>query len=99
MCEVAATQHAYGGYLCAGVFGALRKDAVMATLAEELSLLLAQLPKREQGRILNVARGLARPPVFPYSALPPGTPGSVVANLRVSPEAGEAMERALAMSL
>ena len=67
----------------------------MATIAEELSSLIAQLPRREQERVLNFARDLARPPVFPHSPLPPGAPGHVVAKLRVSAEAGEAMEKAL----
>lgn len=67
----------------------------MATIAEELSSLLAQLSPGEQERVLNFARGLAHPPVFPHSELPPGTPGHIVAKLRVSSEAGEAMEKAL----
>lgn len=67
----------------------------MATTAEELNALMAQLPPREQERVLSFARELAHPPVFPRTPLPPGTPGHVVASLRVSPEAGEAMERAL----
>ncbi len=67
----------------------------MATIAEELSLLVAQLPPSEQARVLDFARELARPPSYPNSPLPPGTPGDVVAKLRVSPEVGEAMERAL----
>lgn len=67
----------------------------MATIAEELTSLLAQLPPREQERILSFARELAHPPTFPHTPLPPGTPGHVVAQLRISPEFGEAMERAL----
>ncbi len=67
----------------------------MATIAEELNALLAQLPPREQERVLSFARELAHPPMVPHTPLPPGTPGHVVAKLRVSPEAGEAMERAL----
>ena len=67
----------------------------MATIAEELSSLLAQLPTREQERVLNFARELAHPPTFPHSPLPPGTPGYIMAQLRISPEFGEAMERAL----
>ena len=67
----------------------------MATIAEELSSLLAQLPTREQERVLNFARELAHPPTFSHSPLPPGTPGYIVAQLRISPEFGEAMERAL----
>jgi len=49
----------------------------------------------EQERVLSFARDLARRPVFPHTPLPPGTPGHVVAKLRVSPDAGEAMEKAL----
>ena len=67
----------------------------MATIAEELTSLLAQLPPREQERILGFARELAHPPTFPHTTLPPGTPGHIVAQLRISPEFGEAMERAL----
>lgn len=67
----------------------------MATVAEELTSLLAQLPPREQERILNFARELAHPPAFPHAPPPPGTPGHVVAQLRISPEFGEAMEQAL----
>ncbi|MGH2501033.1 MAG: hypothetical protein ACRDID_00810 [Ktedonobacterales bacterium] len=68
----------------------------MSTIAEELNALLAQLPPSEQARVLNFARDLARPPiVIAHTPLPPGTPGSIVAQLRVSPEVGEAMEQAL----
>jgi hypothetical protein len=67
----------------------------MATIAEEIASLVAQLPPREQERVLNFTRGLIHPPVFPHSTLPPGTPGHLVAKLRITPEAGEAMEKAL----
>jgi len=67
----------------------------MATIVEELQALVEQLPQNEQERVLSFARALAHPPVFPHSPLPPGTPGHVVAQLRVSPEVGEAMEKAL----
>ncbi|HKV84431.1 MAG TPA: hypothetical protein VJN88_07740 [Ktedonobacterales bacterium] len=68
----------------------------MSNIVEELASLVAQLPEREQERVLNFARELAHPPVFPHTPLPgPGTPGHVVAQLRVSDEVGEAMERAL----
>lgn len=68
----------------------------MSTIVEELSSLVAQLPLNEQERVLNFARGLAHPPVFPHTPLPPGsgTPGHVVASLRVSEEVADAMERA-----
>ncbi|MGH2504404.1 MAG: hypothetical protein ACRDID_18005 [Ktedonobacterales bacterium] len=69
----------------------------MSTIADELNALLAQLPPSEQARVLNFARDLARPPILvTHTPLPPGTPGSIVAQLRVSPEVGEAMEQALA---
>jgi hypothetical protein len=67
----------------------------MATIAEELAAVVAQLPPREQERVLSFARALANPPVFPHTPLPPGTPGQIAAQLRISPEAGEAMEQAL----
>ncbi|MEO7000217.1 MAG: hypothetical protein ABI068_00270 [Ktedonobacterales bacterium] len=47
--------------------------------------------------MLTYARSLAqsngRP--YPHTPLPPGTPGYIVAGLRVSPEGGEAMEQSL----
>jgi hypothetical protein len=67
----------------------------VSTIAEETSSVVAQLPLREQEQVLSFARALANPPTFPHTPLAPGTPGHVVARLRVSPEAGEAMERAL----
>ncbi len=73
----------------------LAEEPHMATFVEELSSLVAQLPPRDQERVLNYARELAHPPVFPHTPLPPGTPGHVVAKLRVSPEVGAALEQAL----
>jgi hypothetical protein len=67
----------------------------MATIAEELAAVVAQLPPRGQERVLSFARALANPPVFPHTPLPPGTRGYIAAQLRVSLEAGEAMEQAL----
>ena len=67
----------------------------MATMSDEIASLLAHLPPRDQERVLNFVRELAHPPVFAHTPLTPGTPGHVVAKLRVSPEAGEAMEQAL----
>ena len=67
----------------------------MATIVEELASLVAQLAPTEQERVLSFARDLAHPPVIQHSPLPPGTPGSVVAKLRVSSEFGEILERAL----
>lgn len=66
----------------------------MASIAEELTALLAQLPPADQARVLNFARDLAHTPAFAHTPLPPGAPGSAVAKLRVDPEAGEAMEQA-----
>jgi hypothetical protein len=56
---------------------------------------VAQLPPREQERMLSFPRALANAPVFPHTEIPPGTPGHIAAQLRVSPEAGAAMEQAL----
>jgi hypothetical protein len=67
----------------------------LVTIAEELSSILAQLSASDQERVLSFARELAHPPDFARAPLPPGTPGHVAAKLRVSPEAGEAMEQAL----
>lgn len=67
----------------------------MSTIAEELSTVVSQLSPREQERVLNFARGLAHPPRFPHSPLPPGTPGHLIAKLRVAPDVGESMEKAL----
>src|SRR5256885_11919984 len=68
---------------------------IMATIPEELESLLARLSEADQRRLLEYARALASAEPFPRSPLPPGTPGKVVAQLRVSPEVGEAMEHAL----
>lgn len=68
----------------------------MATIVEKPVALVVQLPPREQERVLNFARELAHPLVVPHTPLPTGTPGSIVAKLRVAPEVGEAMEQALA---
>jgi hypothetical protein len=67
----------------------------MATIAEEPYPLMAQLPPRKQEHVLSFACELAHPPAFPRTPLPPGTPGHVVASLRVSPEASAAIEQAL----
>lgn len=66
----------------------------MATIAEELASLLAQLPPSDQERVLNFARDLALPPTTQHTPLPPGAPGRLIANLRVDPETADAMERA-----
>jgi hypothetical protein len=67
----------------------------MATIAEELAAVVAQLPPREQERVLSFARALANPPVFPQTPLPPGSPPDALLRIRVDLEAGEAMEQAL----
>lgn len=73
----------------------------MATITEEIQEAVAHLPPSDQQRVLAYVRALAQagataqPSQVPHTPLPPGTPGSVIANLRVSPELGEALERAL----
>jgi hypothetical protein len=70
----------------------------MATIAEEINEAVAHLPPDDQQRVLNYARALAQATheaPLPHTPLPPGTPGHVIAQLRVSPELGEALERAL----
>lgn len=66
----------------------------MATIAEELTELLAQLPLSEQERVLSFARALAHVATTPHTTLPPGTPGIVIAQMRVDPETAKAMEEA-----
>jgi hypothetical protein len=69
--------------------------SLMATIPEELESLLARLSEVDQRRLLAYARALASAEPFPRSPLPPGTPGEVVARLRVSPEVGEALAHVL----
>lgn len=68
----------------------------MATTSEELHTMIDQLSAQDQERILAYARELAQPQPYPpaRSPLPPGTPGSIVAQLSVSPEVGAALEAA-----
>lgn len=66
----------------------------MATIVEELSSVVAQLPPREQERVLSFARALANPPVFPHTPLPPAKPNDLLLSLRVPPEVADAMEQA-----
>ncbi|HEY7093100.1 MAG TPA: hypothetical protein VH393_07980, partial [Ktedonobacterales bacterium] len=67
----------------------------MATIPEELESLLARLSEADQRRLLEYARALASAEPFPRSPLPPGSPPEALLRIRVSPEIGEAMERAL----
>lgn len=67
----------------------------MATIADELTALLAQLPQRDQERVLDFARVLAHPPDFPHTPLPEGSPPDALLRIRVDPEVGEAMEKAM----
>jgi hypothetical protein len=67
----------------------------LATIAEEITSLIERLWPNDQKGVLELARGLANPPAFLHTPLPPDTPGEVIAQLRVSPVVGEAMERAL----
>ena len=68
----------------------------MATIPEELHELLSHMGAEDQRRVLDYAKHIARPTRIPPTPLPPGTPGSVVAKLRVSPQLGEDLERAMA---
>ena len=68
----------------------------MSTTAEELHTMIDHLSAEDQARMLGYARELAQLQGFPHRPLPLGTPGSAIANLRVSPEGGDAMEQALA---
>ena len=67
----------------------------MATTTDELHNLIDQMSAQDQQRILAFARELAGLSPHPPTPLPPGTPGSAISDLRVSPEGGEAMEHAL----
>lgn len=67
----------------------------MATIAEEVSTLLARLPEREQERVLAFARSLANPVTYPHTPLPPGSPPEALLRFTVEPEVGEAMQMAL----
>lgn len=46
--------------------------------------------------MLNFARELAHPPVFPHTPLPPGSFPDALLRIQLDPEVGEAMEQALA---
>jgi hypothetical protein len=68
---------------------------IMATIPEELETLLARLSEADKRRLLEYAPALASAKPFPRSPLPPGSPPDALLRIRVSPEVGEAMERAL----
>lgn len=67
----------------------------MATTAEVQHIVIDHLSATDQARMLVYARALAQPQGFPHTPLALGTPGSAIANLRVSSEGGEEMEQAL----
>ena len=73
----------------------------MSTIADEIQEAVVHLPPSDQQRVLAYVRALAQVAQtaqvsqLPHTPLPSGTPGSVIANLRVSPELGEALERTL----
>jgi len=67
----------------------------MAAISEELTSLLERLSPADQRSVVEYARSLAHSTTFPRTPLPPGTPGAAVIRFSVSPEMGEAMERAL----
>jgi hypothetical protein len=67
----------------------------MATTIEELLRMIDQLSPQDQERVLAYTHELAAAQHLPHTMLPPGTPGHMIANLRVSPEGGAAMEQAL----
>lgn len=67
----------------------------MATIAEEITSLIERLSPNDQKGVLELACGLVNLPAFLHTPLAPDTPGEVLAQLRVSPVVGEAMERAL----
>ncbi len=70
----------------------------MATTAEELHAMIDRLPSRDQARILAYARELEQRKPYPHTPLPPGTPPEVLLRFTVSPEVGEALEQAFAVS-
>ena len=67
----------------------------MATISEEVRSLLERLPTGDQQRVLDYARRLADVQPFPHTPLPPGSSPDVLLRITVTPEVGEAMERAL----
>ena len=66
----------------------------MATIAEELALVLEKLSPREQERVPRFARDLATPAGFPHTPLPPGSSPDALLRIRVGPEVADAMKQA-----
>jgi hypothetical protein len=66
----------------------------MTSIVDELNALMAQLPPKEQERVLDFARELAHPPIFPHTPLPAAKPHDLLLTLRVPPEVADAMEAA-----
>ena len=71
----------------------------MATIPEEIHTIVERLSPDYQRRVLKFAQELAQTDYtlasLPGTALPPGTPGSVLMRFKLPLEDTEAMERAL----
>lgn len=71
----------------------------MATMPEEIRLLVERLSPELQRQVLKYTKGLARKNEdrmsLPTTPLPPGTPGSTLLRFKLPLEDVEAMERAL----
>ncbi len=71
----------------------------MATIPEEIYTIVERLSPDHQRRVLEFAQELAQTDYtlasLPRTALPPGTPGSVLMRFKLPLEDAEAMERAL----
>ncbi len=71
----------------------------MATIPEEIHTIVERLSPDYQRRVLEFAQELAQTDYtlasLPRTALPPGTPGSVLMRFKLPLEDVEAMERAL----
>jgi hypothetical protein len=67
----------------------------MATMAEEINAVVANLAPSDQQRVLNYVRELSQTAALPHTPLPEGTPPEVLLRFTVSPEVGEAMQQAI----
>ncbi len=71
----------------------------MATIPEEIHTIVERLSPDYQRRVLEFAQELAQTDStlvsLPRTALPPGTPGSILMRFKLPLEDAEAMERAL----